>query len=132
MFQKRTIWRVLFGMIAGAFGGFSLARTLFPIVALNFLGSMSLEGLINVREVSTTVVVLWAISAGVVSWYGGMRLGAYVLGGCGLVSGVILGYAIAPGDPLALIIGMALGFIYGLPGGLIMGRLFPQAAPAVG
>jgi hypothetical protein len=131
MMQKRSIWRALFSALVGGMGGVSLTATLFPYLMAQFLGQISLEALVNIRNMTLLMALLWAVGSGIVGWLGGMRTGAIVLGLCGVVTGLTLGLIAAQGNPLGIAAGVGIGLLYGVPGGLIMGRVFPKPASEV-
>lgn len=131
MLQKRSIWRTLFSALVGGMGGISLTATIFPYVMARFLGHLSLEALVNMRSMALLMALLWAMGGGIVGWVGGGRTGAIVLGLCGAVTGLTLGLLAAPDNPLGLIAGVVIGLLYGIPGGIIMGRVFPKPVSEV-
>lgn len=128
MLQKRSIWRVLFSALVGGMGGVSLTATIFPYLIAQFLGRISLEALVNMRSMALLMALLWAVGGGIVGWIGGVRTGIVVLGLCGLVTGLTLSLIAAPDNPLVIAVGLAIGLLYGVPGGIIMGRVFPKPA----
>lgn len=129
MFQKRSIWRALFGALVGGMGGVSLTATLLPYIIAQFMGRISLEAVVNMRGMALLMALLWAIGGGIVGWLGGERTGAIVLGLCGLATGLTLALIAAPDNPLVIVLGLAVGLLYGAVGGFIMGRVFPRPAP---
>jgi hypothetical protein len=128
MLQKRSIWRALFSALVGGMGGISLTATILPYLIAQFLGRISLEAIVNMRSLSLLMALLWAIGGGIVGWLGGARTGAIVIGLCGLVTGLTLSLIAAPDNLLVLAVGGVIGLLYGLPGGFIMGRVFPKPA----
>jgi hypothetical protein len=131
MLQKRSIWRALFSALVGGMGGVSLTATLFPYLIAQFLGTISLEALVNMRNMTILMALLWAVGGGIVGWLGGARTGAIVIGLCGAVTGLTLGLIAAPGNPLVTALGIVIGLLYGVPGGFIMGYVFPKPANQV-
>lgn len=126
MLQKRSIWRAIFSALVSGMGGVSLTATIFPYLMARYLGLISLEALIGMRALVLPMALLWAAGGAVVGWLGGGRTGAIVIGLCGAVTGLTLGLIAAEGDALAVVVGVAIGLLYGLPGGFIMGRVFPK------
>lgn len=129
MLQKRSIWRALFGALVGGMGGVSLTATILPYVIAQFMGRISLEAVVNMRGMALLMALLWAIGGGIVGWLGGERPGGIVLGLCGAVTGLTLALIAAPDNPLVIVLGVAVGLVYGALGGIIMGRVFPKTAP---
>jgi hypothetical protein len=126
MLKKRNIWRALVGLIAGVLGAIGLTGTIYPIVMLNIFGSLSLESLVNMKDITTPIILLWAIGGAAIGWYGGARFGGIVLGICGLVAGLTLGLVAVEDNRWFIIVGILISLGYSIPGGLIMGSVFPK------
>lgn len=125
--MQRSIWRALLAALVCAVGGFGLTNTIFPQLILRFLEEIPLEVLIGVRAATLPIGLLWAVGGAIVGWLGGVRTGGLIMGACGLIGGLILSMIVSPDLTLAMW-GMVTGLAYGLPGGLIMGRVFPRPA----
>ena len=128
MLQKRSIWRAIFSALVSGMGGVSLTATILPYLIAQYLGLISLEALVGMRSLVLPMALLWAAGGAVVGWIGGGRTGSIVIGLCGAVTGLTLGFVAAEGDSLVIVIGIAIGLLYGIPGGIIMGRVFPKPA----
>lgn len=126
MIQKRSIWRALFSALVGGMGGISLTATIFPYLIARLFNEISFETLTAIMNSTLMMALLWAIGGGIIGWLGGARTGAIVLGLCGAVTGLTLGIMVSKGDPLLIVAGVIIGLVYSVPGGLIMGRVFPK------
>jgi hypothetical protein len=105
-----------------------MTNTIFPVLLGRLLETIPLTVLMNTRDAGLPIALLWAVGGGVVGWLGGPRTGAAIIGLCGLITGYWLS-AVAAGGDLSLITWSSLvGLLYGVPGGLIMGRVFPKPA----
>lgn len=124
--MQRSILRVFFGVCIGAFAGISLTTGILPFVIAKFFEITSFEVMIEVRNFTLAVSLLWAIGGGIVGWYGGAQLGGIIIGLCGIISGFILGAFALDGNLLQITIGILSGLIYGVFGGLIVGQVFPK------
>ena len=127
--MQQSIWRVIVAALVCGVGGLSLTNTFFPIALARVVEEISLVSLANVRGMTLFVALMWAIAGGIVGWYGGSRIGGLVMGICGVASGLLLGI-IADSGPLLILVGAGVGLVYGMPGGWLMGRVFPDAAAA--
>lgn len=130
MMERRTIWRVLLGTLVSAMGGLAMANSIFPLLLVRLMEEIPLQVLINVRDLGLTLALMWAIGGALVSWLGGMRAGAWVIGFCGFAGGYWLSAIAAQGDAVLIAWGVSIGLLYGVPGGLIMGRVFPKPLSA--
>jgi hypothetical protein len=126
MLQKRSIWRAIFSALVGGMGGVSLTNTIFPFIAARVLGSITLEALLGVRDSILLVALVWAGGGAIVGWLGGARTGAVVMGLCGLLTGLWLGAFAAKGDLPMILLAIFIGLLYSIPGGLLMGYVFPK------
>jgi hypothetical protein len=107
-------------------GGLAMANSIFPLLLVRLLEEIPLQILINVRDLGLPLALLWAMGGALVGWLGGMRAGALIIGLCGLASGYWLSAVAAQGDAVLVVWGILIGLLYGFPGGLIMGRVFPK------
>jgi hypothetical protein len=126
MMQKRSIWRALFSALVGGMGGISLTATIFPYLIARLFGDISFETLSAIMNSTLMMALLWAVGGGIIGWLGGARTGAIVLGLCGAVTGLTLGIIVGQDNPLLIVAGVIIGLLYSVPGGLIMGRVFPK------
>lgn len=124
--MQRSIWRALLGALVSAVGGIGLTNSIFPVFALRFLEQLSLETLMGIQASTLTIALLWAIGGLIVGWLGGKNTGALIMAICGAMSGFILSRFIVPSSLGITLFGMAIGLIYGAPGGWIMGYVFPR------
>ena len=130
MLEQRTIWRVLLAAVVSAMGGLAMANSIFPLLLVRLMEEIPLQVLINVRDLGLTLALMWAIGGAMVGWLGGMRAGAIIIGFCGITSGYWLSAIAAQGDTVLIVWGTSIGLLYGIPGGLIMGRVFPKPVNA--
>lgn len=126
--MQRTIWRALLGALVCGMGGLGMANTIFPLLLARLMETIPLEVLINVRDSGLQMTLFWAVGGAVVGWVGGPRTGAGIIGLCGLTTGYWLSAVAAGGDLSLIIWSVLVGLLYGVPGGLIMGRVFPKPA----
>jgi len=124
--MQKSIWRVLLGTLVSAMGGLGMTNSIFPLLLVRLMEEIPLDILINIRDAGPQMALLWAIGGAVVGWLGGGRTGALVIGFCGGMTGYWLGAVAAKGDPQFIIWGTVIGLLYGIPGGLVMGRVFPR------
>lgn len=124
--MQRSIWRALLGALVSSVGGLSMTNGIFPLLLVKVLEEIPLQTLINVRDSGLFIALMWAVCGAIVGWLGGTRTGGLILGLCGLVSGYTVGSLAQADTPQLITWGMFVGLLYGLPGGLIMGRVFPR------
>jgi hypothetical protein len=124
--MQRSIWRVLLGALVCAMGGLGMTNSIFPLLMVRLMEEIPLEMLINIRDAGPQMALLWAIGGAMVGWLGGTQSGALIIGFCGGMTGYWLAAVAAKGDPQLIIWGTLIGLLYGIPGGLVMGRVFPR------
>ena len=126
--KQRSIFRVLVG--AGFIGvaGISLTVGIFPTVVSQLFGINSFDTLLHVRGFVIPLGLLWAIGGGIVGFQGRPYAGLAVVGGCGLVSGLVLGAVALGAGPLLVIVTTLGGLVYGGVGGLLLGKAFNNIA----
>jgi len=106
--------------------GISLVAGILPVVFSWLFGINSFEVMLNFRSFIIPVALFWAILGGIVGWQGGAKFGAMVIGGCGVLTGFILGLFALNGTLSLILVSMLSGLIYGAIGGLILGNAFPS------
>jgi hypothetical protein len=124
--MQRSIWRVLLGALVTAMGGLGMTNSIFPLLLVRLMEEIPLDILINIRDTGPQMALLWAMGGAMVGWLGGTRSGALIMGLCGGLTGYWLGAVAAKGDPQLIVWGTVIGLLYGIPGGLVMGRVFPR------
>lgn len=124
--MKKGWKRALLAGLVCAIGGMGLVGSIFPLLLVRLFEEIPILALQGVRDSGGTIALLWGISGGIVGWYGGERIALVLMSFCGLLSGLYLGmvvYEVLP-DSRILNWGLGIGALYGIPGGLIMGRVF--------
>ncbi|MFQ5612381.1 MAG: hypothetical protein ACE5H9_09635 [Anaerolineae bacterium] len=129
MITHNRKWRIPLGAFVGAIGGISLTTSIFPFAVTKIFTYITFEALLGVLSFTVPMALLWAIGGGLVGYRGGARAGGLIFGLCGLLAGLILALFAAGGDLPLVAVGGVTGVLYGIPGGLIMGRVFPPLSP---
>ena len=124
--MERSFLRALFGAGLIGIAGVSLISGIFPIMVSQFFGLNSFEVMLTVGSFVIPLALIWAICGSVVGWQGGAYTGLLVVGGCGIVSGFVLGAIAVQGSLLLILVSILSGLIYGGIGGLIVGKAFPR------
>ena len=119
---KNTLLRYLLGIVLGGLAGLSFCVSILPIV-LEMAGA---------REQSYTATILsqyalysamiWAAGGYAVARAGFMKAALVILPIVGLSSGVLLVFRGIRPDPAFLVAGALGGLVYGLVGGMLLGR----------
>jgi hypothetical protein len=108
--------------------GISLAAGILPIIFSWLFGINSFEVMLEFRGFIIPVALIWATAGGFVGWQGGAKFGGMIIGGCGVITGLILGFFGLDGSLSLILVSMLSGFVYGAIGGLILGKAFPSVA----
>jgi hypothetical protein len=125
----RSPLRVTLCFFLGFITGISFLSSILPFLVAMALDIPSLAVLVEVDRFTVHVALLWAICGGLLAWIGGPRAGAFVLGTCGLASGLFLGFAGLGGTPMPVAASAAAGIAYGSSAGALLGHVFRKPAP---
>lgn len=123
---RKSPLRVTLAFFLGFFGGLSLTSSIYPFVVSTTFGVSSFEILLGVDRFSVLVGLLWAVGAGFLGWLGGAKVGAAVLGTCGLASGLTLSTLGLGGPAPVIAVGTLTGLAYGGGAGFLLGKVFEK------
>jgi len=118
--------RIAFGAILGGFAGLSLTTSILPLIVSLASEMEAFMVRFQLGGYASHMALLWGTAAGLVAWRGGPKLGAWLLGGSGLLSGAFLGFLGLGGTGPLMLVSMAGALAYGLIGGVILGSIFPS------
>jgi len=102
----------------------SLTTSILPLMVGSVSGVESFFIRMEVSGYAVHTVILWGVGGGLVGRWGGKKVGALVLGACGLVSGAGLSFLVLRAALSIALAGTVGALTYGLVGGLILGTVF--------
>lgn len=120
--------RIAFGAILGGFAGLSLTTSILPLVVSLVSEMEPFMVRFQISGYASHMAILWGSSGGLIAWRGGTKVGAWLMGASGLLSGAYLGFIGLGGTGPLMLVSMAGALAYGLIGGVILGSIFPDDA----